>query len=73
MKQDSSFILSLMLSSLIFNQYFAYILSYRAPIEMIFVALEILVKDLQFVFISPRANSNYSDCHIAWKWIKEEF
>ena len=38
---------------------------------MILIALESLLKDLQMLFLSPRANSNYFDHYRAWKFVNE--
>ena len=37
----------------------------------VLVALESLFKDLQLLFLSPRANSNYCYRYRAWKCVKE--
>ena len=60
-----------MLSSLTFHHSFTCILSYKTPIEVILIALERLLKDLQSLFLPPRPNFNYSDRYKAWKCVKK--
>ena len=70
-KQDWSFILSLILSSLTFYHHFDHILSYRTPIEVISYCIEKLIQRSTIIISTSKANSNYSDHYGTWKCVKD--